>query len=715
MTTIKVPVDATQIPESERGKQKVRVALRAGDKITSHVVSVEAGRAEAEFSVDASGPVTIAVGPEASDAADLFRRSTPTVTVRATEVNGRPGHVVQPIVISYPIWEGWLIWCRTFTITGHIYGTDSNPVPGAQVVASNVDWFWWWISTGQVGTAVTDANGFFQITFTWCCGWLPWYWWELRRWMLDPILIEKINPVLAMSPNLRVSAPSSALELAFSTLSPQPLPPRAKSRIERLSNSTSLNPTTIPALRQKLVAALPDIPEFQRLRLWPWYPWAPWFDCDPNIIFRVTQICDGTANVILNESVFQARWDIPTQLNVSLTANEEACTTQTGTNLPSGICFTFIDACGFLPGADQVGPADDPPVVGLADPMGEDRPFTGTVNVDGYFGSGVVADYYGVEYRPAAFPNPNTFQPVPLNVLQAFGVNYYDPSLAFPNTIVPVTFGPNPLPLGAGGTAVVYQTLINYQNNNSPGAWVGATPRIWLMPDVQATFSIDSALLNPAEQGAYEFQIVGYTYSGGVLTSLGPTAPCGKAGRNGFNGDNDLALYFDNPIPSLSDPVASIDQVTLAGTVLTPCAFVNVPSTGPFSLIVQFTASDPSVTGAGVNGFLDNYSLTLQHGVEAPVALISGATTSAIAGLLGAATGVFPGPTYTLAVAQGASRPNWPGGSMILTINDASSLFPKTCAYELMLSVYKRNIVDCQSGIDEYQAAGYYSFTVIVP
>src|SRR5277367_4996067 len=278
MTTIKVPVDATQVPESERGKQKVRVALRAGDEITSHVVSVEAGRAEAEFSVDASGPVTIAVGPEASDAADLFRRSTPTVTVRPTEVNRRPGYVVQPIVIGYPIWEGWLIWCRTFTITGYVYGTDSKPVPGAQVVASNVDWFWWWISTGQVGTAVTDANGFFQITFTWCCGWLPWYWWELRHWMLDPILIEKINPVLAMSPNLRVSPPSSALELAFSTLNPQPLPPRAKSRIDRLSNSTSLNPTTIPALRQKLVAALPDIPEFQRLRLWPWYPWAPWFD-----------------------------------------------------------------------------------------------------------------------------------------------------------------------------------------------------------------------------------------------------------------------------------------------------------------------------------------------------------------------------------------------------------------------------------------------------
>lgn len=714
MTTIKVPVDATQVPESERAKQKVRIALRAGDEITSHVVSVEAGRAEVEFSVDASGPVTIAIGPEASDAADLFRRSTPTVTVRPTEANGRLGYIVQPIVISHPIWEGWLIWCRTFTITGHVYGVDSNPVPGAQVIASNVDWFWWWSSTGQVGTAVTDANGFFQITFTWCCAWLPWYWWELRHWMLDPILIEKIKPVLAMSPDLRVSAPSSALELTFSTLNPQPLPPRSKSRIERLSNSTSLSPTTIPALRQKLVAALPDIPEFQRLRLWPWYPWAPWFDCDPNVIFKVTQICDGTANVILNESVFQARWDIPTQLNVSLTADAEACTTQTGTQQPNGTCFAFIDACGFLPGNDEIGPADGPPVAGLADPMVEDRPFTGTVNVDGYFGTGIIADYYGVEYRPAGFPNPNTFQPVPLNALQAFGVNYFDAALSFPNQVVGVTFTPQMLPLGAG-TASVYQTLVNYEENNGGlGAWGSAGTRTWLVPDFQATFSIDSALINPAEQGAYEFQIVGYTYSGGVLTSLGPTAPCGKGDPNGFNGDNDLALYFDNPTPSLAYPVASIEQVTLAGTALTPCAFVNVPSTGPFSLIVQFIASDPNaLSGSGLNGFLDNYSLTLQHGVGGPVTLISGAETSSVAGLAGAA-GVFPGPTYSLAISQGASRPSWPGGLMTLTISDASLLFTETCAYELALSVSKRNIVDCETGIDAYQNTGYYSFTVIV-
>jgi hypothetical protein len=95
------------------------------------------------------------------------------------------------------------------------------------VTASDVDWFWWWSSTTQVGTAVTDATGYFTIEFTWCCGWLPWYWWELRNWRLDRTLVEKIGPVLALNPNLRVSSPSSKLSLVFSELNPQPLPPRS--------------------------------------------------------------------------------------------------------------------------------------------------------------------------------------------------------------------------------------------------------------------------------------------------------------------------------------------------------------------------------------------------------------------------------------------------------------------------------------------------------
>ena len=225
MSAILVPIDASQVPEKERGRQKVRVAIRAGKHIASEVISVEAGRGEAKFEIEHAGPVTIAIGPENAHAAELFNRNTPTVTVRPLRGEERPIYRVEPILIPRPIWEWWLIWCRTFTITGHIYGTDGNPVAGAQVTAQEVEWFWWWSSAWQVGTAVTDASGYFSLSFTWCCGWLPWYWWELRQWRLDPILLEKIDPVLRLNPNLRISKPNPKLELHFSDFNPQPDPP----------------------------------------------------------------------------------------------------------------------------------------------------------------------------------------------------------------------------------------------------------------------------------------------------------------------------------------------------------------------------------------------------------------------------------------------------------------------------------------------------------
>ena len=244
-------------------------------------------------------------------------------------------------MITEPIWIGWLGWCRTFTITGYVYGTDGNPVPSAQVTASNVDWFWWYTASQQVGTAITDPTGYFKIEFVWCCGWLPWYWWELRDWRLDPVLLEKIEPVLALRPSLKVSRPSPRLAISFTELNPQPLPPRHSNIARRMSGSTALSPATLPALRENLLAWLPSVPEFERFCLWPWCPWWPWLDCDPNIIFQVSQACGGLNKVILNENVWQARVDIPTNLNVTLTATTEACTIPPASEPAGGRLFPF--------------------------------------------------------------------------------------------------------------------------------------------------------------------------------------------------------------------------------------------------------------------------------------------------------------------------------------------------------------------------------------
>ena len=89
------------------------------------------------------------------------------------------------------------------------------------------------------------------------------------------------------------------------------------------------------------------------------------------------------------------------------------------------------------------------------------------------------------------------------------------------------------------------------------GVWGSAGSRTWLVPDFEATFSINSALLSPSEQGAYRVPDCGlHLRRGGSHARLGRRRPAGKRIADGFNGGNDLALYFDNPIPSLRDPAA---------------------------------------------------------------------------------------------------------------------------------------------------------------
>ena len=48
---------------------------------------------------------------------------------------------------------------------------------------------------------------------------------------------------------------------------------------------------------------------------------------------------------------------------------------------------------------------------------------------------------------------------------------------------------------------------------------------------------------------------------------------------------------------------------------------------------------------------------------------------------------------------------------MTLTIPNASAIFPVSCAYDLILTVTKRNIVNCS---EVYQETAYYSFTVLL-
>jgi hypothetical protein len=201
--------------------------------------------------------------------------------------------------------------------------------------------------------------------------------------------------------------------------------------------------------------------------------------------------------------------------------------------------------------------------------------------------------------------------------------------------------------------------------------------------------------------------------------------------------NNWWAITIDNQFPGDTDPsgqpcglhictdqpTAAILQVAIVNdsgtTVISGCDNVCINPTD--SLQIDFAAYDP-------DGFLDVYNLELLYGFDQSVNLLCGAcpatctptpcftTWSLVASPIApswAPGATQMGPSYTDALAQGATSPVWNGGSMRLTVN-ASSAFPQTCAYLLQLNVYKRPIVNCDTVTDAQYNVSFESFTIQV-
>ena len=86
--------------------------------------------------------------------------------------------------------------------------------------------------------------------------------------------------------------------------------------------------------------------------------------------------------MIYSENVFQTRWNIPTNLNVTLVANEEACCIPTPPPPPEGDCVLITSLCGDpgVPVSTIGGNLGAPAApVGYAEPGGRDRPFAEVV------------------------------------------------------------------------------------------------------------------------------------------------------------------------------------------------------------------------------------------------------------------------------------------------------------------------------------------------
>ena len=129
-------------------------------------------------------------------------------------------------------------------------------------------------------------------------------------------------------------------------------------------------------------------------------------------------------------------------------------------------------------------------------------------------------------------------------------------------------------------------------------------------------------------------------------------------------------------------------------------------STPDTPLEIDFFVTDP-------DGHLDHYELNVKYDLGSIKNLLNPAETgpfSADRRHGGRLTGT---ELLERGSAQTSVRPTWTGGSMRLHINHASKVFPKTCCYLVELTVWKRNIVDCDGDLNYYNQM-HYSFTVTV-
>ena len=684
--SLEVPLDASGI-QGFKPEQPVKVLVKSSKGAQSQTVQLsEKGLGCATFSFpEPPGSLHILVGPHDASDEELTGLQTLNVDV-STRLLSDPEFKLPPIRIPPYFWWWWLIWCREFVIRGRVVCADGSPVPGAKVCALDVDWWFIWWSTQQVGCAFTDANGTFEIRFRWCCGWWPWWWWRNRVWDLNPHLAERVGEVLKRVPDVHLNSSLSnqpSLTVFEEVLAPSGVTvnrPLAPANINQLDQ-----------VRQSLLERLPASLELERLRIWPWWPWYPWLDCSPDIIFNVTQDCSKPGTVIVNETVANTRWDIPTSLNVTLTANKDACCRIVCRDPPciDGECLVITQVCNAA--IDDVGGNLGAPAtpIGYVFPgavvpgmpaYNGDRPFAGTVTVEKNSGAMLNVDYYEIE----RFDGVN-WVALPAGGAEDF-IRRYMHVVApfFPTTDVPFNF------VNISGHNVV-ESKEHWEANSGLAVW--GFNYIWLLNEFLVV-PLDSTKF---PDGEHRFQVVGWQISGGNLVNRRVLPVCAT------QQDNHLVLFFDNRVITAighpvshncggvhictTEPDTHISQVRINGQPIAPCGTVDAAQG---NLEVDFQVTDP-------DGHLALYTLVDLYGLNQSVNLLSlpGAVVTAL--VAGTQTGWTAGQgagTYGMALSQGAVQPHWYGGRYRLTV-PASEAFPEPCCYQLRLQASKRNVVNC--------------------
>ncbi len=776
MAKTKVTIDLTRIDEKEFAPDRpLRVAAIRGGKILDQKTVIPAKEKDPRrFQVELSlGPeedgvsgAEVVVAP-ADDERNIFSKLTARRFVSATgERTSAANITVLPGIYT---WWRFCWFPRSYRITGRLLrhvDDCSHPIAGAQVEIYDVDYCWWWYNEDLLRTGVTDANGFFDITFTWC---VPlWCLFEIIRrppLLVDPDLRDRLRAVVAERFPIKFPPPPPPpdpweWEKQLSNLGlelPAPGRPRP-SGVEAVATrqvrsaeltaspaaadeatsatqfASNLSSAAISSLKPKINAA--EI--FRPIIFWP--PCDQPCDWLPDIKIRVTQTQPGGTVVIYQDTWFDIHFNqVGDILNLALEANANAFyADDCHPDQLLGNCM-LLDAVGTI----KIMPTVDPitlipnPLEGIYQPdvtlgvsygvtpdrrqrlgyvKNYDRPWAFTISVYGRFGIAANVDYYQVQVAKwtnadllawdldhTHVPPDAAFAPVPGTALVAFSRSYLEESPS-PQHWPTETFGPNTV----SGIPLLYKSRERFEQEyrDSHG---GNDPApnfggwYWYYFTETRLFDLDTSQM---PNGYYTFRFVCYNQTGvdGSGNPILVPCPMGLPGGVGRRCNSTKAELVTLYLHhDTYKPDCEILTFTKNGTtVVDECAMVTL--TASDWLEVEYQASD----GAGN---LDSYSVTLQKGFGPELGLTS------LAGVVAVSGSVPEGPTYGDALVDltPAIPPYWYGGIWKKKIPYSTFVaMGGSCAYNLRLTVCDRHTNGFTSACGLYYCQKNRAFTIIL-
>jgi hypothetical protein len=759
-------IDLSDIPKEEfNADLELRVAAVNGDAILGSTVvkaKEQKGRVPFELEFDPffnPGAVVpcglrLIVGPNVADrellsldvASTTYEftkpaRSTRAKKAEAAEITTAPDEAdteraraqaaklrvdIGEIAVLPHIYRCWLWCCRVYRIRGRVVCRNwrynpitrrwtwcDDPVPGAKVDIYDVDRFLWWYREDLITTATTHVDGTFEATFTWCCRRFPW--WD--GWLIDQDILRHIRELLLernviLKPPPPDPDPRVLQELAAS-LTPRPAPSTAAAApvVEAVSTSA-----------ESLRSLLPESERLSTLRVWPWWDTE---DCEPDVIFRARQLCHGKEEVIHYEAPAQARWNIPTNLNVTLLANDKACCLPVcrDPECPDCMKLTWV-ACVPIDHIADGSFGGSPDLRGYVNVPGQaDEPMYGSLQMRGDIGTDI--DYFRVQYSK----DGGAWTDLPTPEFAGYSRRYWQGAPGFSPYIpfVPVS------KVYGGGNVVVISTRHHYEELN-PGLPRFGGDVFWDDWDTLFYFATDAS--PSLGDGLFELRFIGYAADAGddlvagteevidtcglptwetvylrIDNQLNPNHPavdhtCGGTTTHFCVDEPDA--YIRNLVKNEGlwnqQPVSVCDIVDLEPTdTLTVHFSVTVPATakdghlGGYQMWADYGASQRFyIGGAGVGAPCPDPSSSVSRGIfEADPG-----------GPL-----VQVGPSYADALAQGAPRPHWYGGNYKVTLRGCD--FPVCCAYEIYLHGWKRTTNGCASPEWTHWNQYHNTFTVL--